>query len=164
MVQLATNFVSTISYTIYRARRKYTLFECPYFIYFSLLRSEILHDLLLLKEKQCGVVKLLIETPFLSGTIRTCRFCTFLTGSKMDSGILLLICSWHFGCSKQTTTFAFHLLDEKVLCGKQKSNTQRQKNIHFRCLKFSYYSLRRSENLRDVPFLKVQHLQNDLFD
>ena len=47
---------------ILRGRRKYALFECLYFTYFSLLMSEILHDFLLVKIEYCGLVKLLIET------------------------------------------------------------------------------------------------------
>ena len=42
--------------------KKHTLLECPYFHYFQLLRSEILHDVFFLKVHQCVVVKLQINT------------------------------------------------------------------------------------------------------
>ena len=43
-------------------KRKYSLSEFLYFTYFSLLRCKVLHDLLLLKEHQCDIVKLHIKT------------------------------------------------------------------------------------------------------
>ena len=43
-------------------RIKERVFDCLYFSYFSLIMSEILHDLFLFKGHQCGTVKLLINT------------------------------------------------------------------------------------------------------
>ena len=53
-------FGQTGTYTVAK-KYTYTFFEGIYFTRFSSQRSEISHELVVFKVRQCGIVKLLIE-------------------------------------------------------------------------------------------------------